>query len=264
MATPIPLRPTEGAAESPAEARIPRHVGVIMDGNGRWAERRGEPRTAGHKEGATAVTRTVRACRERGVEVLTLYAFSAQNWARPQPEVAALMQLLYDYVLGERDEIMGTGIRLRAIGDVEQLPAFVKGPLRALEAESRGNGGMILALALSYGAREELVRSARRLAERVARGELDPADIDEAALGGGLDTAGWPDPDLVIRTGGEARLSNFLLWQAAYAELYFTPVPWPEFTPHDLDAAFAWYADRQRRFGLTGRQVEARMERASC
>ncbi len=258
MTRPIPLRP----AEPPA---APRHIGIIMDGNGRWANRRGQPRTAGHREGAEAVNRTVTACRERGVEVLTLYAFSAQNWARPETEVAALMQLLYDYVLGERASIMRQGIRLQAIGDVEQLPSFVRGPLRALEAESRHNHDMTLALALSYGSREELVRSARALAERVARGELDPADIDEAALGGGLDTAGWPDPDLIIRTGGERRLSNFLLWQAAYAELYFTPVAWPDFTPHDLDAAFAWFADRQRRFGLTGEQVEADvMERASC
>jgi len=263
MQRPIPLRPA--ASPEPDGGRVPRHVGIIMDGNGRWAARRGESRTAGHREGASAVNRTVRACRERGVEVLSLYAFSAQNWARPDTEVAALMQLLYDYVLGERSEIMDQGIRLCAIGDVQQLPPFVVGPLRALEAESRDNTGMILALALSYGSREELVRSARALAERVARGELDPADIDEAALAGGLDTAGWPDPDLVIRTGGEARLSNFLLWQAAYAELYFTPVAWPEFTPRDLDAAFAWFADRQRRFGLTGDQVEAgHLERASC
>lgn len=241
-----------------------RHLGIIMDGNGRWASRRGQPRTAGHRRGADVVSAMVRGCRERGLEVLTLYAFSAQNWDRPDPEVAELMQLLYDYVLRERDEIMSNGIRLKAIGDVERLPDFVRGPLRALEAESADNQGMILSLALSYGSREEMVRATRLVGERVARGELDPATIDESTLAGMLYTTGWPDPDMIIRTGGECRLSNFLLWQAAYAELYFTPVAWPEFTLEDLDRAIAWFADRQRRFGRTGQQIEDELERASC
>lgn len=242
-------------ARPPVE--VPRHVAIIMDGNGRWAEERGLPRVAGHREGARAVNRTVRACRELGVEVLTLYAFSEQNWARPEDEVGALMQLLHDYVHEERFEILDNAIRLTTIGDVARLPAFVRIPLEALKAESAKNRGMTLALALSYGGREELVRSVRRLAHRVAAGELAPDAIDADAIEGGLYTAGWPAPDLMIRTSGEVRLSNFLLWQAAYAELYFTPVPWPEFERADLEEAFASFAARQRRFGLTGAQALA-------
>lgn len=257
-AEPIPLR----AAPEP----VPRHVGIIMDGNGRWAEARGLPRLEGHRRGADAVSRTVRACRRRGVEVLTLYAFSAQNWARPGEEVAALMQLLYEYVIRERREILDNGIRLQSIGEVERLPPFVRQPLAALEAESAHNDRMILALALSYGGREEIVRSVQQIARRVARGELAPESIDARTIEAGLYTAGWPDPDLIIRTSGEERLSNFLPWQATYAELCFVPVAWPDFSPAHLDEAFARYAARQRRFGLTGAQaaeLDSR-ERASC
>jgi undecaprenyl diphosphate synthase len=228
-----------------------------MDGNGRWAARHGLPRLEGHRAGAKAVHRTVRACRELGLEALTLYAFSEQNWARPEPEVEALMALLLEYVRSEREEILGNSIRLSAIGDLERLPDFVREPLRELMAASADNRGMVLTLALSYGGREELVRSARRLAREVAAGRLAPEDVDEAVIAAGLDTAGLPDPDLVIRTSGELRVSNFLLWQIAYAELWFTDATWPEFDRFHLDEALADYRRRQRRFGRTGEQVEA-------
>ncbi|MCB9526279.1 MAG: isoprenyl transferase [Myxococcales bacterium] len=241
---------------------MPRHLAIIMDGNGRWAEQRGLPRHQGHAAGAKAVNRTVTACRELGIEVLTLYAFSEQNWARPEDEVEALMQLLHDYVHDERFEILDNGIRLTTIGDVDRLPAWVRRPLQALCDESAGNRGMVLALALSYGGREEVVHSVRRLAAEVAAGRLDPAAIDEAAIARGLYTAQWPDPDLVLRTSGEARLSNFLLWQSAYAELYFTDVAWPDFQREHLEEALRHYAHRERRFGKTGAQI--RDEEAPC
>ena len=234
----------------------PRHVAIIMDGNGRWAQSRGLPRVEGHREGARAVNRTVTACRELGVEYLTLYAFSEQNWARPDDEVGALMQLLYEYVREERSQILDNSIRLTAIGDLERLPDYVRLPLRALTRESAHSTGMTLALALSYGGREELVRATQHVARRVAAGELHPDAICAADLDAGLYTAGWPAPDLLIRTSGELRLSNFLLWQCAYAELFFTPIAWPEFQRHHLEEAFAQYARRQRRFGLTGEQLD--------
>jgi undecaprenyl diphosphate synthase len=235
---------------------VPRHVAIIMDGNGRWAQGRGLPRVEGHREGARAVNRTVTACRELGVEYLTLYAFSEQNWARPDDEVGALMQLLSEYVHDERSQILDNRIRLTAIGDLDRLPDYVRGPLRALAQESADNSGMTLALALSYGGREELVRATQQVARRVAAGELKPDDICAADLDAGLYTAGWPSPDLLIRTSGELRLSNFLLWQCAYAELFFTPIAWPEFQRHHLEEAFAQFARRQRRFGLTGEQLD--------
>lgn len=239
----------------PTQPRVlPRHVAIIMDGNGRWAEERSLPRVAGHQEGAKTVNRTVRACREAGIEVLTLYAFSEQNWLRPTDEVGALMQLLHEYIHQERSEILENRIRLVAIGDVDRLPDYARGPLKALEADSINNQGMTLALALSYGGREEIVHSVQQIAVEVAAGRLDPADIDASTLEAGLFTAGWPDPDLVIRTSGELRLSNFLLWQSAYAELYFTDTAWPDFQASHLDEAFAHYGRRQRRFGRTGAQ----------
>jgi len=235
----------------------PRHVAIIMDGNGRWAVERGLPRVEGHRAGADAVHRTVKACRELGLSHLTLYAFSEQNWRRPDTEVQALMQLLLEYVRRERAEILDNDIRLNAIGQIDRLPAFVRGPLRELMERSAGNRGMVLTLALSYGGREELVAATRRVAERVARGELAPDDIDEAALAGHLDTHDLPDPDLLIRTSGEERISNFLLWQLAYTELHFTPVAWPEFDRTHLLEALDRFGARERRFGLTSAQLGA-------
>ena len=228
-----------------------------MDGNGRWAERRGLPRIAGHREGAKSVRDVVRAAREVGLEAITLYAFSAQNWGRPPDEVAELMQLLRDYLFDERDEIMENGIRLRAIGDIDRLPPFVREPLDALMADSARNSDMSLTLALSYGGRESIVAAARRAIAAVLVRELSAAALDEDCFTRLLPTAELPPLDLVIRTSGELRISNFLLWEAAYAELYFTDAMWPDFRHEELTAALEAYAGRERRFGLTGSQIES-------
>jgi undecaprenyl diphosphate synthase len=224
---------------------LPRHIGIIMDGNGRWAESRGEPREAGHKAGSAAVRRIVRVCRRLGIDALTLYAFSEQNWARPAGEVDALMGLLREYLLNERDEILENEIRLVAIGDLGRLPEGVREVLDPLRRASADNGKMTLALALSYGGREEIAAAARDLAGEAAAGTLDPATIDAATLGARLPSQGAGDPDLIIRTGGEIRLSNFLLYGAANAELAFFDRLWPDFTEDDLFAAIAAYQRRE-------------------
>jgi len=259
-----PAQPPPPGLEAPPPEVLPRHLAIIMDGNGRWAEQRGLPRPEGHAAGARTVNLIVRTCRELGIRHLTLYAFSAQNWGRPHLEVDALMHLLLDYVRGERMEILGNGIRLTTIGDIGALPEWVRGPLHMLCAESARNQGMTLTLALSYGGREELVRAVQQVAREVAAGRLAPADIDAEALAARLDTAGFPDPDLVVRTSGEERLSNFLLWQSAYAELYFSPVAWPDFEASHLHQALQAYAARQRRYGLTAAQLAAEPETVPC
>jgi undecaprenyl diphosphate synthase len=238
------------------EARnLPRHVGIIMDGNGRWAELRGEPREAGHKAGSAAVRRIVRVCRRLGLDALTLYAFSEQNWARPVGEVEALMGLLREFLVSERDEILHNDIRLVAIGDLSRLPEGVREVLDPLRHASSDNGKMTLALALSYGGREEIAAAARELAMEAVAGKLDPSTIDAATLGARLPSLGVGDPDLIIRTGGEFRISNFLLYGAAYAELAFFDRLWPDFTEDDLFAAIGSYQRRERRFGLVGKQA---------
>jgi undecaprenyl diphosphate synthase len=242
---------------APSAARPPRHVAIIMDGNGRWAELRGQPRLAGHREGAQSVRAVARAARQLGLEAITLYAFSSQNWGRPADEVTGLMELLRDYLHDERAEILDNGIRLRAIGDLDRLPPLVREPLDELMAASAHNGAMQLTLALSYGGRESIVAAARRAIAEAVAGRLDPARLDEGVLGRLLPTAPLPPLDLIVRTSGEQRISNFLLWEAAYAELYFTDVLWPDFRRPELEAALAAYAARQRRYGLTGAQVEA-------
>ena len=236
--------------------KIPRHLAVIMDGNGRWAEARGLPRLKGHAEGAESVRAVVRACRELGVEAVTLYSVSTENWRRPKTEVAGLMKLLAAYVRTERSEILDNDIHLRAVGELDRLPRFVRRPLDELiRISSRRPAKMVLTLALSYGGRQEIVDAVRAVAQEVATGRLQPRDIDEALISSKLYTAGLPDPDLLIRTSGELRISNFLLWQLAYAEIYVTPVAWPDFRrPHLLDA-FRDYAGRERRFGMTGAQL---------
>ena len=234
---------------------LPRHVGIIMDGNGRWAAARGGGRSDGHRQGAEAVRRTVRAAREIGIPVLTLYAFSEQNWQRPAPEVADLMRLLRRFVLEERAELAARGIRLMTIGDEARLPAFVRGPLAALTEATRANRGMTLCLALSYGGRESVVRAARRLAAAAVAGRLRPEMIGEGDVAAALETRALPPPDLIIRTSGEQRLSNFMLWEAAYAELYFTDVMWPDFGRDELEAALAAYVQRERRFGKVTESV---------
>ena len=226
-----------------------------MDGNGRWAKGRGLPRIRGHEEGVHSVRSITRACRKMGVEALTLYSFSSENWGRPEDEVEALMQLLVHYLKEEQEEILENRIRLIHSGDTERLPADVQAGLAFIEELSAGNKGMVLNLALSYGSRQELTRATQLLARQVQEGTLSPEDIDEERITAQLYTAGLPDPDLVIRTSGEMRLSNFLLWQLAYAEIYVTPVPWPEFREEQLQEALDEYSRRQRRFGLTGQQV---------
>jgi undecaprenyl diphosphate synthase len=242
---------------TPDLTRLPRHVAIIMDGNGRWAQRRGLPRIDGHRRGAKSVKEVVRAAREVGLRALTLYAFSSQNWDRPPEEVAALMQLLRDYVIDERAEIMDNGIRLIAIGDVDRLPDFVRDPLAALMRDSSGNRAMTLCLALSYGGRESIVSAARALCELAARGTMRPEDLTEDRFSAALQTGGLPQLDLLIRTSGEERLSNFLLWEAAFAELYFTDTYWPDFGREQLVNALVSFDRRERRFGLTREQIRS-------
>ncbi|NDY43127.1 isoprenyl transferase [Dissulfurirhabdus thermomarina] len=249
-----PERDAGGAP--PAAASAIRHLAVIMDGNGRWARRRGLPRFMGHRQGVQAVRTVVRACRRLEIPVLTLYSFSTENWRRPPEEVRALMDLLHDYLQRELDEMLSTGIRLRTIGEIDRLPERVRGALEDAMARTRDNHGLVLNLALSYGGRDEIVRAARRLAEACRDGRLDPAAIDEDRFAAELYTADLPDPDLLIRTGGEMRLSNFLLYQAAYTELYVTPVLWPDFGEAELLAAIDDFGRRQRRFGRTDEQVQ--------
>ncbi|MBW1966052.1 MAG: isoprenyl transferase [Deltaproteobacteria bacterium] len=234
--------------------RLPRHLAIIMDGNGRWAKRRGLPRIIGHRQGVKAVHSTVRLCRELDIPVLTLYAFSQENWGRPRAEVSALMDLLYDNLKSELDEMLGNQISLRAIGQIERLPERVRTCLLDTIERTSSNTAMILNLALSYGGRAEIVGAARRLAKRCLSGTLDPEDIDEAVFASNLDTAGLPDPDLLIRTSGENRLSNFLLFQTAYSEFYITPTLWPDFDKDELLKALFEYQKRERRFGLTDEQ----------
>ena len=237
--------------------KLPRHVAIIMDGNGRWAQEHGLPRVEGHRQGAKAVREVVRGAREIGLRALTLYAFSAQNWQRPPDEVATLMQLLRDYVIEERSEIMDNDIRLVAIGEVERLPGFVKDPLDALIRDSADNQSMTLCLALSYGGRESILAAARTLCEAAANGELAPDQINEERFAAALQTGGLPQLDLLVRTSGEERLSNFLLWEAAYAELYFTDTFWPAFGKPELYEALESYRGRERRFGRTREQIRS-------
>ncbi|MBM4379467.1 MAG: di-trans,poly-cis-decaprenylcistransferase [Deltaproteobacteria bacterium] len=236
---------------------VPAHVAIIMDGNGRWAEARGRSRVEGHREGSLSVRDVTRCARRVGIKALTLYAFSAQNWARPLTEVHALMDLLREYLESERAEILENGIRLHAVGDLDRLPGSVRGPLERLRADSAANTGMLLTLALSYGGQEELVDAARRLAEKVRAGKLEPSRLDAAAFHAELPTALLPQVDLLIRTSGEQRTSNFLPWQLAYAELLFVDTPWPEFRAQDLVRCLRGYQGRERRFGLTGAQVRS-------
>ena len=232
---------------------LPRHVAIIMDGNGRWAEARGLPRLAGHREGSESVRAVTREARRLGLQALTLYAFSAQNWARPADEVAGLMQLLAEYLDSERSEIMDNDIRLNAIGELDRLPGFVRARLERSARESASNQAMTLTLALSYDAREEIAQAAQRASQAAGGSPIGTADIE-----GRLWTAGLPELDLLVRTSGERRISNFLLWQCAYAELAFSEVLWPDFREIELLQVIGDFQTRERRFGLTGAQVAAR------
>ncbi|HUL58960.1 MAG TPA: polyprenyl diphosphate synthase [Anaeromyxobacteraceae bacterium] len=231
---------------------LPRHVAIIMDGNGRWAEARGLPRVAGHREGSESVRAVTREARRIGIEALTLYAFSSENWGRPDDEVDALMHLLAEFLESERGEMRENQIRLNAIGELDRLPPAVREKLAMVRAETAANAGLTLTLALSYGARQEIVHAARRAA--AARGTALSAEDLEASLW----TAGLPELDLLVRTSGERRISNFLLWQCAYAELAFSDVLWPDFRERELLGAVEDYQRRERRYGLTGAQLGQR------
>lgn len=226
-----------------------RHVAVIMDGNGRWAKARRLPRLAGHRAGVEAVRRVVKAAPDLGIEVLTLYAFSSENWRRPPAEVSDLMGLLRHYVRSELDDLRRNGVRLRLIGNWRQLKPDIVGELENAMQATADNRRMTLVIALNYGGQDEIARSVRALAERVRRGEIEPADIDIADIESGLDTRDLPPLDLIIRSSGEVRLSNFLLWQAAYAEMWFTDTLWPDFDGHVMQQALETFAGRERRYG---------------
>ena len=226
-----------------------------MDGNGRWAQQRGLPRLEGHRAGADSVREITRFSREHGLEALTLYAFSAQNWARPPDEVAGLMHLLRDFLHDERAEIMDHGIRLEALGEIERLPNLVREPLEELRAASAANSGMVLTLALSYGGRESIARAAAAAVRAALAGGLRPEELDADRLGSFLPTAKLPPLDLLIRTSGEQRVSNFMLWEIAYAELMFVDVLWPDFRRADFAKCLGNFDARERRFGLTSAQL---------
>lgn len=229
--------------------RLPKHTAIIMDGNGRWAEKRGLPRTAGHKAGAETLKKIIAYAQKKGIEIITLYAFSSENWKRPPAEVQTLMNLFRTYLKNDVNELMKKGIRVSFIGEREKFDADLVEQMNRLERQTADFKGFHVVLALSYGARNDIINAARQLAAKAARGQLKPQEIDESFFSAHLSTADLPAPDFIIRTGGEERLSNFLLWEAAYAELYFTPVFWPDFNEEELDKALESYAKRERRFG---------------
>lgn len=242
----------------------PRHVAIIMDGNGRWAKAQGKPRLRGHEAGAESVRRTIRAARRHGIQFLTLYAFSVENWSRPALEVKALMALLGNFLERNEKEFHENKIRLRVLGRRSDLPKAINEVLIRVEAATEHYSEATLILALSYGGRTEIANAARRLAVAACEGKIDPAKIDEAAVAGAMYLPDVPDPDFIIRTSGEVRLSNFLLWQSAYSELYFTDTLWPDFTEADFDVAMEEFANRNRRFGGVKNIPNAPESKAKC
>jgi len=240
--------------------KLPRHIAIIMDGNGRWAKKKFLSRISGHIKGVDAVREIVTACRELGIKVLTLYAFSIENWKRPKEEVAALMGLLKEYLLKEVEEMVQNNIRLRAIGRVEDLPHDVQNTLQETIKRTEHCDGMVLNLALSYGGRSEILHAIQRIISDFQKGKIKPEEIIPQRFSQYLWTHGIPDPDLLIRTSGEFRLSNFLLWQIAYTELYVTETLWPDFDRKELLKAIADYQSRERRFGLTSEQINGKEE----
>ncbi|HEB59064.1 MAG TPA: di-trans,poly-cis-decaprenylcistransferase [Gammaproteobacteria bacterium] len=233
-----------------------RHIAIIMDGNGRWAQKRLMPRTVGHRAGVKSVRRVIEACGQRGIEVLTLFAFSSENWRRPRKEVGTLMDLFFTALEDEARNLHESNVQLRVIGDRNAFGERLRNKIADVEALTANNSGLKLVIAANYGGRWDIACAARRLAERVRAGELDPEQIGVAEMGAEMCLADLPEPDLFIRTGGEQRISNFLLWQLTYTELYFTPVLWPDFNEQHLDEAIGAFTRRQRRFGHTGEQVE--------
>lgn len=230
-------------------SNIPKHIGVIMDGNGRWAKRRGLPRSAGHKRGADILENICDCCNALGVRVLTVYAFSTENWSRPQKEIDALMDLLYDYLMQVEEKFRGRDMKLKISGDISPLSDKIKKAIAHAEDVTSSGKRMILNIALNYGGRDEIVRAARKIADEAANGSLKVSDLTEQSFAGYLDTAGLPEVDLIIRPSGEKRLSNFMLWQAAYAEFWYSDICWPDFTEADMKQAILDYQNRDRRFG---------------
>lgn len=239
------------------KTRLPKHIAIIMDGNGRWAKKKGKLRTFGHQGGVKAVRDTVEAAAEIGVEYLTLYAFSTENWNRPQYEVNALMTLLVKTINRETKTLMDNNIRLQAIGDLESLPGNCHNELKEAMEKTAGNTRMTLILALSYSSKWELTQAVKQIVKNVKNGSISENDVDEQLINSHLCTASYPDPELLIRTSGEYRISNFLLWQIAYAEFYFTDLLWPDFRKEDLYEAIVEYQKRERRFGKTSEQITA-------
>ncbi|MCK9274185.1 MAG: isoprenyl transferase [Syntrophales bacterium] len=237
------------------KSKLPRHVAIIMDGNGRWAKKNALKRLTGHKKGADAVRNAVRTCRELGIEYLTLYAFSVENWSRPKDEVRALMALLEEYLNSELQEMIDNGIKLSTIGNIRALPEKVQGILNNAVQKTAMNRKMVLTLALSYGGRDEIIEVVRKIVEDVEAGKLEKTSITKNIFSNYLFTSGMPDPDLLIRTSGEYRISNFLLWQMAYTEFYFADVLWPDFSKECLINAILDYQKRERRFGMTSDQL---------
>jgi undecaprenyl diphosphate synthase len=239
------------------DSLLPRHVALILDGNGRWASRRGLPRTKGHEHGANAVRVAVRGAHERRIQVLTLYAFSVNNWSRPKEEVDALMRICTEFAEGEREDLVRRGVRVTIVGEIDDVPTRTRRAMERLVTDTAAGTHMTLALALNYGGRRDMVNAMRALAIRARAGMVMPEEIDETSLRSFLTTSELPDPDLIIRTGGEKRLSDFLLFESAYAELFFTETYWPDFTEATLDEALTVYARRQRRYGKTAGQAAA-------
>jgi len=244
-------------SSSARQSGWPDHVAIIMDGNGRWARRRFLPRLEGHRQGAKAVRKAVEFCRREGIHFLTLYAFSTENWQRPSTEVSGLMRLLSQFLDSELEDLHKNDIRFRTIGDVNRLPESLRRKIETGIDKTRGNTALLLSVALSYGGRQDIVNAAVQISRAVKAGALDESAITERLFASFLHTHGAPDPDLLIRTGGEMRISNFLLWQCAYAELYFTPTLWPDFGDDDFIEALEEYQSRQRRFGMISEQIEA-------
>lgn len=244
-----PERQADAEPLAASRTHVPRHVAFIMDGNGRWASSRGLTRTEGHRQGLEALRRVIRHCGKRGISIATIYSFSTENWSRPEPEVKFLMSLLRRFVQRDLSELHQQNIRIRIIGERQSLEPGILKLLQDAEDLTRDNTGMDLVVAFNYGARQEITSAVRKLGEKLAAGEIQPGDICEEAISAELDTAGLADPDLIVRTSGELRLSNFLLWQAAYSEFYFTELMWPDFDEAALDKALESFGARDRRYG---------------
>lgn len=244
-------------AEILNKKKLPKHIAIIMDGNGRWAKRRSLPRLMGHRKGMESVRKVVKICRELGIKVLTLYAFSAENWRRPKVEIKALMSLLKRYIRSEINELHKNDIKVNVIGDLEKLPEDVLSLINDAVQKTKDNSGMVLNVALSYSGRDEILHAVSKIAEKITSKKLTLSEIDEKTFSEHLYTAGLPDPDLLIRTSGELRVSNFLLWQIAYTEIYVMDVLWPDFRKQDLYKAIAEYQKRKRRFGRTDEQIKS-------